>query len=309
MRIVTLTLSPCLDVYCYAEGVELGRENKARTLCEDLGGKGINVSRALLENGIESTCIVAVPQEDGEKLCSLAAAVGVELCAISVRGRVRRNITLHTADGVQTRICFDEGILADGLVGEISRRIEEIFGASHGEECILVLAGSIPSGVCASELCELLRALRARGVRLVLDSRSLSREQVLSLSPWLIKPNREEIGAYTDVAVTDVASAALGARELHLAGIENVLVTLDGDGAALCCPEGEFLLSAPRIDVRSAIGAGDSTVAGFIAAACLGERGADALRRAVCYGSAACMREGTAPPSPADVRMLLDKMK
>lgn len=296
MNIITLTLNPCLDLYCEAGGDEAARDTRVM-----LGGKGINVSRALLENGIDSTAVVAIPSLDKEELISLLEESGIRYIAVESGGEVRKNVTLIGSDGEQTRICSDGDCAAEDLLERVFRTVDGLCD----DGSILVIAGSVPSGVDVDALCECLLVLCRRGVRLVLDSRSLSREQVLRLSPWLIKPNREEIAAYTDITVTDAESAAFAARELYLAGVQNVLVTLDGDGAVLCSCDGEFFVSAPDVAVRSAVGAGDATVAGFIAAACLGERGADALRRAVCYGSAACMREGTSPPSPSDVHMLL----
>ena len=60
--------------------------------------------------------------------------------------------------------------------------------------------------------------------------------------------------------------------------------------------------------MRSTIGAGDSSVAGFLAAAGAGADAAECLRRALAFGSAACMTEGTLPPQTADIETVYSKI-
>ena len=66
---------------------------------------------------------------------------------------------------------------------------------------------------------------------------------------------------------------------------------------------------APEITAVSTIGAGDSAIAGFVAAAKQGLSYSEMLRTAVCYGSAACITEGTRPPMPEDVARLIGNVQ
>ena len=92
-----------------------------------------------------------------------------------------------------------------------------------------------------------------------------------------------------------------GARELHASGIENVMISLGAKGALLVCDEGVFVAHPPKINAISTIGAGDSSIGGFLAAAAAGKGYAEMLKTAVSYGSAACMSAGTRPPVANDV--------
>jgi fructose-1-phosphate kinase PfkB-like protein len=59
------------------------------------------------------------------------------------------------------------------------------------------------------------------------------------------------------------------------------------------------IVSAPdKGKPLSTIGAGDSTVAGYMAARAKGESTENALRLATTFGSSACYTEGTRPPMP-----------
>ena len=83
------------------------------------------------------------------------------------------------------------------------------------------------------------------------------------------------------------------------------MISLGSKGAILSCDDGCFVAYAPKISALSTIGAGDSSIAGFIAAAKQGMDCSQMLRYAVAYGSAACMTEGTRPPRKDDVEALL----
>ena len=303
MKIVTLTLSPCFDVHCYADEFLAGRENIVRTQTVQLGGKGINISRALLENGIDSTAVVAMAKQGGAEVRDALDASGLDYRAFAVDGRVRNNITVHTTRGNESRISFDDAVENGDELLRDTRRALEVLCES---DCILAVAGSVPKGVDIDALCDILDALRERGVRLVIDSRSFTKACLARLRPWLIKPNEQEIRAYTERDISSPEDAMLAARELRMLGVENVMVTLGARGAMLCCGEGEFFVPSPKVTVLSTIGAGDSAIAGFLAATSLGISGQRALEIAVCYGAAACMREGTLPPKREDIDVLLE---
>ena len=65
---------------------------------------------------------------------------------------------------------------------------------------------------------------------------------------------------------------------------------------------------APSISPISTIGAGDSMIAGFIAGYVQGFNKKECLKNAVAFGTAACLTEGTAPPSYEDVQRIRDKV-
>jgi 1-phosphofructokinase len=78
-----------------------------------------------------------------------------------------------------------------------------------------------------------------------------------------------------------------------------VLVSLGAEGALLVDGEGVTLARGPAVTVRSTVGAGDSTLAGYLAG---GGAGSVALRAAVAFGTAAVTLPGSALPGPDDIR-------
>jgi len=93
------------------------------------------------------------------------------------------------------------------------------------------------------------------------------------------------------------------------AGIENVMVSLGGDGALLIRDGKVYRAVPPRITPVSTIGAGDSAIAGFIAAAQQGKAPAECLKWAAAYGTAACLTEGSQPPRREDIQNVLKQVQ
>ena len=73
--------------------------------------------------------------------------------------------------------------------------------------------------------------------------------------------------------------------------------------------EGVFVAEPPHIDALSTIGAGDSTIGGFLAGAVSGQTKEEMLRTAVAYGTAACLTSGTKPPRKEDVDVIVKQVK
>ena len=290
--IVTLTLNPAFDVHATLESFKAGHENLAEKVTRDVGGKGINISRALTANGIENRALVVTGDENAADFREGLNREKLDFAEITVPGRIRENITIHPASGDETRLSF-RGFSAPGLL----TKVEEILDVGEGD--IVTFTGSLPGGVFADEAEEFLKKLVGAGVKVVIDSKSITLDQLRSIKPWLIKPNDEELEAYFGKLDDEKMLAA--AKNLHADGIGNVAVSLGAKGSILVTGSGIFRAVPPKIDAVSTIGAGDSMIAGFIAATTLGVDDESKLRIASAFGTAACLREGTNPPLPADI--------
>lgn len=99
------------------------------------------------------------------------------------------------------------------------------------------------------------------------------------------------------------------AKKLLADGIENVMISLGEKGALLVTAEATVTAVPPTIDALSTIGAGDSTIAGFIAAYSSGADAAERLKVATSYGTAACLLEGTTPPTKENVAEIYEKVR
>lgn len=303
-RIMTLTLSPAFDRHCFLSSFLPERENFISSSFTEAGGKGVNVSRALLQNGIDCFSLVLLGEENGPEFRALLEKDGLSPICLSVPGRIRENLTLHPSDSGETRISFS-GFSASS---DVLKRVTEEVKSRLGSGDYLTLTGSVPSGIPMPEILDFVHTVSEIGIKTVIDSRSFSLSDLISAKPFLIKPNREEISRYLGKEISDFSQLADSARSLFLSGVSNVMISLGSEGALLCCSAGVFVARPPKISPLSTIGAGDSSIAGFLSASLSGLPAAGCLARAVAFGSASCLRPGTLPPFPADVSKLLPEI-
>lgn len=302
MKIITLTLSPAFDTHCHADRLVLDHENMVyMDLCQ-AGGKGVNISRALVNNGTPNLALLVLGQENAGSFMRNLDVDGVTYEAIIVPGRIRENITIHTGS-TETRISFPGFRVEPNVLPQV----EEKLLALVDDETVVTMTGRIAEGMAVSDVMAMLRKAAAKGAKIVVDSRSFSLEDLKDLKPWLIKPNQEEISAYLGREISSLHETLAEAKALHEAGIANVMISMGGDGALLVCGEGTYIAVPPKVEVKSTIGAGDSSIAGF--AACPNDSAEMRLQWAVAYGSAACMAEGTLPPKPKDVQIILENIQ
>lgn len=295
--ITTLTLNPAFDIHVKVKEFCTGCETHAESVSRDVGGKGINISRALCENNITNSAVVVIGSENGADFLHGLDEAGLTYEAIQCKGRIRENITIHTDNGEETRLSF-KGFKCDAsLLSQVESLIVK--------DGFVTFTGSIPEGIEPDEAEAFLVRLRECGAKLVIDSKSMTPAMLRRIKPWLIKPNAEEIETYYEKKLQEEDLYKI-AYELNRAGIENVLLSLGGDGAILATEGKLYRAYVPKVNVLSTIGAGDSSIAGFIACCGAPEK---RLRSAVSYGSAACLREGTKPPLPEDIKRISDNVK
>ena len=305
MNIITITLSPAFDVHCSAPALTLYKENLAEITSTDAGGKGINISRALTLNQIDNLAFVILGDENGESFERALSEEGIKYRALIIKGRIRENITCHTDGAPETRISFKGFSIDNNILKEAASSILP----DIDKDTIVTFTGRVPSGVEMDEIKSFLRRFTDKGARLVIDSRSFSLEDLKEMRPWLIKPNQEEISEYLGREINGFDEIREAAAELYRDGIENVMISLGGDGAMLVCKNGTFIATPPKINAISTIGAGDSSIAGFIAAAQKEGSAQEMLKNAVAFGSAACLTEGTKPPLKKDIEKLIPFIK
>ena len=302
MKIITLTLSPAYDVHAYSDKFDVGRENLARILSRDAGGKGLNISRALTEYGVENTAVLLLGDEDSWDFEEAVKKANINSQILKTTGRIRENITIHTDCG-ETRISFT-GVSAST---ETLSEIKKLTRLCRGD--ILTVTGRIPEGIPLSELKSYLVELKERGIRIVIDSRSFTLLDIADVKPWLIKPKYEDISEYMKKDIKDIDSAIDSAKEIFNMGIDLVLISLGKEGAVLFDGKKALCAGVPEINTVSTIGAGDSMIAGFIAGISEGKDTVEALRYASAFGVSACLTEGTCPPKKAQIQEMTKKIK
>ncbi|WP_426997857.1 1-phosphofructokinase family hexose kinase [Pseudarthrobacter sp. N5] len=310
--IVTLTANPSLDRTVALPGpLQRGEVQRAISVRQESGGKGVNVSRALAASGLETVAVL--PGADSDPVLAGLRDGGVPFAALAIGEPLRTNVALTEPGGVTTKINEPGPKLnaqqQEALIGLL---LERSRGASW-----VVLAGSLPPGVPADFYATVTRRLRTINdggdcPRIAVDSSGAPLAAAISGdasgTPDLLKPNAEElaelaaaagfVAAYTaEELEADPAAAAAAAVAVVRSGVGAVLATLGSKGAVLVTADGAWLATHPPVTAVSTVGAGDSSLAGYLLAASRGAAPADCLRQAVAHGAAAASLPGSTVPA------------
>ena len=293
--IVTLTLNPSLDRTIEVDQLTRGAMIRARSARLDPGGKGVNVSRALLGNEVPSRAVITVGGPDGDQLVHLLEIDDIPVRAVQVTGRTRSNVTVAEPDGVVTKLNEPGGSLS---AAELDMVAEAVF-AECGKAEWLVACGSLPPGVPDGFYADLCQSVKTAGVRVAVDTSGPALTAAVAAGPDLIKPNREELAQAVGHPVKTIADVVEAARRLRARGAVQVLVSLGPDGAVLVDDHGVTTGEAHVPIPRSTVGAGDALLAGFLAA---GAKGAAALAEGLAWGAAAVSLPASRMPCRSDLR-------
>jgi 1-phosphofructokinase len=294
--ILTVTPNPSLDrTY---EVPSLGRGEVVRATGErvDPGGKGVNVSRAVAAAGQRTVAVLPLGGAPGALVADLLHTQGIEVAPVPVAGATRSNISVAEPDGTLTKINAPGPELSATEAELLLETVREQYRAA--EPTWIACCGSLPRGLAPSWYADLVARAHAAGARIALDTSGPALLEALRERPDVVKPNAEELAQAVGRPLVTVGDAVKAAEELRGMGADTVLASLGADGQLLVSGAGAWFGSA-RVDaVRSNVGAGDSSLAGFLIA---GGRGPEALASAVAHGAAAVQLPGSVMPTPADL--------
>ncbi|HVL72308.1 MAG TPA: PfkB family carbohydrate kinase, partial [Beijerinckiaceae bacterium] len=171
----------------------------------------------------------------------------------------------------------------------------------------LVASGSLPRGVKPGFYVEVGAIVRRKGAKLVLDTSGPAlRETLAAGGVHLVKPSLGEFEQFSGRSLRDPAAQEEAALDLvHRGGAELVAVTMGHEGALLASADGVIRHPALPVTARSAVGAGDSFVAGMTFGLARGQPAARAFRLGIAAGTAAVLTPGTELCRREDVERLL----
>ncbi|GAB2913295.1 1-phosphofructokinase [Rhodococcus aerolatus] len=292
--IVTVTPNPSLDRTVELPALVRGEVLRASSSRVDPGGKGVNVARALVAAG--EACVAVMPSGGsvGTRIADLLGPQGVPVVSVPVRGSTRCNTALVEPDGTTTKVNEPGPHLSDAEVADLELEVAQLAARAEWVVC----AGSLPAGAGVDFHARIVRAAHAAGARVAVDSSGAPMLAAIPAGPDLVKPNLEELAELAGRPLTSLGDVLAAAQELREQGVGAVLVSLGERGALLVDHTGAHHAATPPVPVRSTVGAGDSTLAGFLAA---GGSGTEALVTAVAYGAAAVGLPGSVMPGKSDV--------
>jgi len=288
--IYTVTLNPALDLAASAGPVAEGGMVRYSQGDFTAGGKGVNVTRLLTSLGMENQALGIIAGFTGAEVERQLRGSG---CAVDFlrlpTGCTRINLKLRGEGGI-TELNGEGPQVPLSVLDELGGKCASLTGGDA-----LVLAGNVPSSLPGDAYAQILSRLSGKGVLAVVDTTGEPLREALACRPFLVKPNLQELCEFFGAEIATAAQAADFANELQRMGAQNVVVSMGEKGALLAESSGRRLFCrAARGGAVSAVGAGDSLVAGFLYGWYLHGTGEGALRWGTAAGCATAFAEGIA---------------
>lgn len=307
--IVTVTPNPSIDrTVTLPSPLTRGAVHRVTSVTNQAGGKGVNVAKVLTMAGVDALAVLPAAVNDPLLTALVNAAVPYQI--VTTDQPARTNLTITEQDGTTTKI-NEPGAMIDGAT--LAAFTDVVIDAAEDADWV-VMSGSLPPGMPASWYADVVALLSSRPCRVAVDTSDAPLAALMSSlergAPDLVKPNAEELASVVGlspdaledaVAQGDPAPVVDAARQLIDRGVGAVLATLGAAGAVLVDCNGAWMASPPPITPRSTVGAGDSSLAGYVRAEVGGAVPPQRLQMAVAYGSAAAALPGTTLPSPAEI--------
>lgn len=299
--IYTVTLNPALD-----RTIEIDKfvdEDTIRIIKETCyaGGKGIDVSRMIRELGGRSVALGYTGGFDGLKLEGLLINAGVVSDFTRISGETRTNIIVSECSTGRQFVISAAG--PEINAAEVSSLYQHLLGLRDMD--YLVVSGSLPRGVTPNLYGQIILAGKKNDSFVLLDTDGRTLQESVEYNPTCIKPNRFELSRLVGRDLASEADLLAACDEVHERGINMVLLSRGKEGLILSMQGRKLKGTTPPVEVASAVGAGDSTVGGFILAHSRGESLEDCLRLACASGTATVMSPGTELANKQQVEKLL----
>jgi 1-phosphofructokinase len=263
--IVTLTPSPTLDRTYFVKNLVEGGVNRAERVGEELAGKGINVSRGLRLANIPAPGVVPIGNADPTVLERTGSGF---ISPVWIEGTLRVSTTIVEHDGPTTKINESPRPLKqrdwDAVVALTEKTVLD------NDAKWLVVAGAHPQIEETGEIIDLhalFDRMKSLGVKVILDTSGPAlRYWAQQGKATIMKPNAHELAECVGRDLNTLGDVIDAARELNGWGVDCVMASLGVDGIVAITKTHAIHSYTPAVKVINTVGAGDSTIAGFLAA-------------------------------------------
>lgn len=300
--ITTVTLNPCIDHTVIVNNISQGGFNSVSQSRNDFGGKGLNVSAALSNFGINNTAFTLDFLDSGREFSSWLSMQSFSRRLIPVPGKIRTNIKIFDESTSEMTEFNEKGeFIQDSTLSTIWSALMDSARNTH----TFVLSGSTCPGIPTQFYADVIQAVRSINpqINIVLDASGPSLIAALSASPTVIKPNLFELETAFNIKLTSPNEIANCAQSLCTQyGIGIVCVSMGKDGAMIASSQHSYQADGLSIPIQSAQGAGDAMVAGLCRGIEENQDLSGLLRFGMSSAAATICQPGTLMGSETDFR-------
>lgn len=262
--------NPCFDRTLTLGNFARGAVMRGESAILTAGGKGINVARVVRAFKAKAGLAVLIGEKDAQIYKNLLQEEGAEYIATTHPGIVRVATIIFESDNPTTTIINERGSEVSAkdwstFVAEIAKNV------TAGE--IVSCMGSFPNGVNQKSIEELVKVIHSVGGKILFDSSPEFLNYAIEAGVDIVSPNLDEAesmlqGTSADLFTGDLTNAQerseKAAQALLARGVEVAFVTTGAAGVAVATANSLDFVHGVKINLVSAVGAGDSFVAGVM---------------------------------------------
>ena len=305
-----VSLNPAIDKRLRLERLRLGRVNRATEVTPAPGGKAAHVAMVLRTLGADPLWLGFAGGPGGTALAEGLRAMSIRAQTVPTAAPTRVNLEIIEDMGEVTEILEPGQPVTPEEIEQMGLAYESVLKESAGQ-VIAILSGSLPRGVAPDFYATLVELGHKCGCRVFLDTSGEPLQLALKSHPDFVKPNQEETEGLTGKVIDGPHSAGNALKTILRDGACSAAISLGQTGLVWQSAAEREVLFAKGLEmhVRSTVGSGDATLAGFAFAAQAGLQPEDALRLAAACGAANCLAEGPGRARATDVQKLKDDIR
>lgn len=286
--ILTVCLSPCIDVNIEVDSLNVGKTHKILSKRIFYTGKALNVAFGGVRLGANMFATGFMYEANGNQFEHELHREHVNYRFVWNEGRVRENYKFVDHRSMLTEI----NDVSPEVVPQKQEELIELVRKLAAESEAVVISGSLAKGMTADYYAKLLRAVPSHVAKIV-DTEGDRLTESLQCGVDLVKPNLEELERTLERPIQTQEEMVSACKELNAKGARYVLLSLGKNGAILCDGTKSYYSKSVNVAMNSTVGAGDAMVAAATIALVRGLPAKEILRHGVAAGTAAV----TAPDS------------
>jgi len=299
--IITVTLNPALDKTIEIDEFKINTVNRIAATRVDAGGKGINVSKVIKVLKNKSIALGFLGGSSGNQIKDYLDDSNIDNNFLTVKGETRTNTKIFDKV-LNTHTDINENGPSLGME-DITNIKEKIMEYCKGDS-IVVLSGSVPTGVSTSIYGDIIKDVKTKGGKVILDAEGELLMEGIKAGPYMVKPNIDELEKAFDISINSEEEVIETAKKILRYGVEYVVISLGSEGSIFISGDKVAKVKGIKVEVKSTVGAGDSMVAALAVAVQEDYTLEEAMKLACATSTANVMTEGTQTGRFVDIERL-----
>ncbi len=303
--IYTVTLNPALDRTLWIDDLVEDDVNRVKKEEHYAGGKGIDVSRVLTNLETPNKALGFLGGYTGLEIEGILLNEGINIDFTHISDETRRNVVINTLQTHKQYLISSPGHeVKPQELSKFFHKLENIHDAKY-----FTFNGSLPPNLHPVIYAKGIEIAKSKGAKTFLDTDGENLRVGIQGKPNYIKPNIHELSRLVKRELNSIEEIIKAAEEINKKGVEVVLVSMGAKGILLVSNSNRYHAVPPKVEVKNTIGAGDSSIAGFLYGIYHHKPLDECLRLAVAAGTATTLKEGTALATMDDIQKILDKVE